>query len=380
MATTMTTPTSSSPDTGVQSETPETPTVDELYDEEEEDIPGAELDEDECFSESQMAAVRRIMVEFEAERQGIAIPPDWHVRDFADAYMGDTQPPWVIKGYLLGESAALTSAQPHSLKSLSWLYACMEAPLKKKVFDHFDAANVTSSLFIETEDPEWLVKARIRGFAKGLGLSAEDRIPGFHFVCPGPFDLVAFETRLGNLLERYHPSFAVLSTLQNLLEGRDWAKSADMQPVNAAIIRLSRKFCPITVITHSPWDKKAKRAAGTVTQTANFIITTHFEKAINKKTGETFAHVKIDSKAGSVADDFTLKLVTEGPKDDPESVRRILFACEGWPRGLARDAVLAELAQDADAPIKEIAERAGVGVRYVQKLLKEEKIVRKAKS
>jgi hypothetical protein len=244
----------------------------------------------------------------------------------------------------------------------------MEAPLTKKVFNYFDAAHVERSLFIETEDPEWLVKARIRGFAKGLGVSD---IPGFNFVCPGPFDLVNFENQLGNLLDKYRPSFAVLSTLQNLLEGRDWAKPAEMQPVNAGIIRLSRKYCPLAVITHSPWDKKQKRAAGTVTQTANFMVTTHFEKAMNRKTNETFAHVVVDSKGGSVVDDFTLKLETAGSSDDPESVRKVLFLCEGWPKGLGRDAVIAEIERDPEASPKEIADRTGMSVRYVQQIIKE---------
>ena len=53
----------------------------------------------------------------------------------------------------------------------------MEAPALHTVWGHFKAPNVTSTLFVETEDPAWLVEARVRGLAKGLGLSSDT--PGF---------------------------------------------------------------------------------------------------------------------------------------------------------------------------------------------------------
>jgi len=300
----------------------------------------------------------------------LALPADWHMREFADAFRSGGPPPWVVEGLVLAESGTIVSAHPHSMKSLSWLFACMEAVAKKKVFGHFPAPGVGGTLFIETEDPYWLVEARIRGFSKGLGLSGKDALPGFHYVCPGPFDLVELKKGLGNLLGFYKPSFAVLSTLQNLLNGRDWRKQEDMQPIMAALMGLARQFCPLILVTHSPWNKKEKRAAGTVTMAANFVISAHYQKLTNRKTCEAFAHVTLDSKAGDVVSNFSLKLETEGDRRDPESVRGIVYAGEGCPRGLAKDAVLAEIALDPNATPKEIADRAGVTARYVQQLMK----------
>jgi predicted ATP-dependent serine protease len=90
--------------------------------------------------------------------------------------------------------------------------------------------------------------------------------------------LVAEEEKLCESLEKYKPHFAVISTLQNLLNGRSWSKPEQMRPVAAAILRLSRSYFPVVLITHSPWDTKQRWAAGTVTQTANFMTTMHYVK------------------------------------------------------------------------------------------------------
>jgi hypothetical protein len=92
-----------------------------------------------------------------------------------------------------------------------------------------------------------------------------------------------------------------------------------MQPVMAAMIKLAQ-LAPLFLVTHSPWDKRQKRAAGTVTQTANFLTAMHYEKKISRKTGETFVHVAVDSKAGALETDFSLKLDIDGSLRDPGSV------------------------------------------------------------
>ena len=293
----------------------------------------------------------------------------WEIRSFSDAMAGATEkPPWVIEDLLLAQSATQVSSHPHSVKSLSWLKACLEALVKRKVWGHFAAPNVRSVLFIETEDPPWLVEARIRGFARGLGLSEQDRVPGFHYACVGPFALLERETNIRALIQQYSLSFIVISTLQNLLQGRDWKSQEDMQPIMAMIVRLSRE-CPIVLLTHSPWDKKQRRAAGTVTQTANFLTTMHYEKVINRKTGETFVHVLVDSKAGALQTDFSLTLLTQGDPRDPGSVHGVKYVGDGWPKGIGKAAVLAAVENDPDASAKEIAERTGMGIRYVQKIM-----------
>lgn len=298
-------------------------------------------------------------------RSPLALHEGWKVRSLSDALEGTgQQPPWVIENLLLSESATQVSAHPHSMKSLAWLSACLEAPARHTVWDHFDASRVNSSLFIETEDSTWVVEERIRGLATGLAIDKADGVPGFHYLRTGPFDLVNEAERLSEILERYHPDFVVLSTLQNLLAGRAWKEQQDMQDVNALIVRLSAEYCPIVLITHSPWDSRQKRAIGTISQAANFLTALHFEKTITK--GEAFVHVTVDSKLGCEESDFTLRLETEG-----EAVRRFIYEGPGRPKGQAKDAVMDALAENPDATPKEIAEQCGVSQRYVQRLMKE---------
>ena len=298
----------------------------------------------------------------------------WDVRGFQDAMKGsDENPPWVIEDLLMEQSATIVSAQPHAMKSLSWLAACLEAVTKQEVWGHFAAPYVKNVLFIETEDAPWLVESRIRGLAKGLGIGKDESVPGFHYDCIGPFDLLKEEGNIRQLIKKHQLDFIVLSTLQNLLVGQDWKSQQDMQPIMALIVRLSRD-CPVVLVTHSPWDKRAKRAAGTVTQAANFLTQIHFEKKRDSMTGETFARVTVDSKVGAEETDFSLKLVTEGAElRDPGSVRRLVHAGGGSSGGSKKDAILALHKENPDATPVEIAKQVGAGKRHVQKILKEAK-------
>lgn len=301
----------------------------------------------------------------------VRLPDPWKVRTLQDAMRAESKgPPWAIQDLLPEQTVTLVAAQPHAMKSLSWLEGCLEAVVFQTVWGEFKTPDARRTLFIETEDPEWLVEARIRGFAKGLGIPPDEATQGFHYACTGPFDLVREFSNLRELVHNVRPDFAVLSTLQNLLAGRSWIKQEEMQPVFAAMLRLARSYCPIVLITHAPWDKRQRRAAGSVTQVANCVTTLHYEKIVNTRTGDTFAHVLLDSKAGAVHDDFHFKLTTEGDKSDPESVRRIIYEGRGWPKGVAKDAVLAALNDDPGASPKEIAERCGCSTRYVQSIIK----------
>ena len=143
-----------------------------------------------------------------------------------------------------------------------------------------------------------------------------------------------------------------------------------MQPIMASIIRISR-LSPTVLLTHSPWNQKERRAAGTVTQTANFVTTAHYQKVMNRKTKETFVNVVMDSKAGAQETNFNLKLLTEGDPREPSSVRGLEYAGEGWPKGLGKAAVLAAIEDDPEASAKEIAERTQMGIRHVQKIMSE---------
>ena len=295
----------------------------------------------------------------------VELPLGWEIKQLTDALAGAGQePPWVIKDLLLAGTATQISAHPHSMKSLAWLAAALEAAARQTVWGHFPATHVTSTLFIETEDTRWLLEERLRGLAKGLGLRGTESAPGFHYLRTGPFDLVKMQSTLKDILNFYKPDFAVLSTLQNLLGGRAWRDQDEMQDVNALFVGLADSFCPIVQITHSPWDSRQRRAIGTVSQAANFATSLHFQKA-HTKVG-TVVHVIVDSKLGAGETDFTLRLEIED-----REVRRIVYEGQGRPKGLAKERVRAEIASDPSASTKEIAERAGVSTRYVQQQLRE---------
>ena len=298
------------------------------------------------------------------------MPAGWKLRNLGDALAGTGEkPPWVIQDLLLAESATQVSAHPHSMKSLIWLNAAIEAVARQTVWGHFEAPGVKSSLFIESEDSLWLVDERIRGIATGLGLSSVEDASGFQYLRTGPFSLVKFETRLQQIFRYYRPNFVVLSTLQSLLDGIDWNEQAQMQAVNAIIVRLASE-CPLVVITHSPWNRNARRAAGSITQAANFLTTMHLEKVNNNKDA-TFVHVSVGSKVGAELSDFSLRLETFGEGKQKE-VRGIKFEGTGWPKGGGKQAILAAIEDSPDATPKEIADRLGVTQRYVQQLMKDQ--------
>lgn len=291
------------------------------------------------------------------------------IKSHADAMQSTiVKPPEVVEGLLLKQTATLVSALPHGMKSLSWLAACLQAPTTHRVWGHFDASKVSRTLFIETEDPEWMVEARIRGLTRGLPLEARNG-EGFQYWCPGPFDLVSQTEELKKRIRDSGADFVVLSTLQNLLHGRNMNKQDEMASVMEAILSITREVCPLSVITHSPWNERSRRAYGAVTQTANFLTTLHYRKMMNTRTKETFAHVLLDSKAGGEDSSFHLKLTTEGNPKDPASVRSILYGGEGWPKGIGKENVLAILEEDPGLSAEEVAERSGVSKRYVNKLI-----------
>jgi hypothetical protein len=122
-----------------------------------------------------------------------------------------------------------------------------------------------------------------------------------------------------------------------------------MHPVTATVLRLARKHCPIVLLTHSPWDEKQRRATGTVTLTSNFVSSLHYKKETNPKTGQTLAHVLLDSKAGAGESDLHLKLETEGEPHEPGSGLRISYGGTGLPKGMGRAAVIAAIEADPDA-------------------------------
>ena len=202
--------------------------------------------------------------------------PEWEIRGLTDAFRNAEAPPWVVKDLVMSGTLTLVSAHPHGMKSLSWLAACMEGVKTGKVFGRFEAPNLKNVLFIETEDPEWLVKKRIQGLAKGLKLPEDAKLPGFHYTCPGPFELIKQQKQLEGLIVQYKLDLIVLSTLQNLLGGRNWKEQGEMADVMAMLVKVARK-CPIVLLTHSPQDRSQKRAIGTITLGANCATHIHSE-------------------------------------------------------------------------------------------------------
>ena len=294
--------------------------------------------------------------------------PQWEIRNLPDAFKDAQSPPWVIKDLVMSGTLTLVSAHPHGMKSLSWLAAAMEGVHTGKVFNHFEAPNLKNVMFIETEDPEWLVKKRIQGIASGLKLPKGAELPGFHFTCPGPFELIKQETQLEQLIEQYKLDLIVLSTLQNILGGKNWKEQGEMAEVMAMLVRLARK-CPIVLLTHSPQDRSQKRAIGTITVGANCATHIHSEKS--EKGGSTYVHWKVDSKGGATETDFSLLLHVDRKDADPvSSVRGLVYAGKG-NKGKTKEQTLVEaMSENPDATVADLASMADCDETYVRRIQK----------
>lgn len=231
------------------------------------------------------------------------------------------EPDWIINTLLLNYASCLCSGLPHAMKSLNWLCAALESVTTRKIWDQFDVRHVKNVLYIETEDHPSVVERRVRELAIGLGLDPKHPPEGFHLATPGPFNLVeAGHTWIRRAIDQSKADWVVLSTLQGLLAGRDWIKQDEMGPVNAILVEISRE-CPIVVITHSPWNRKIRRAVGTVAQAANYLSAMHFEKIVGDDG--TLTHVWVDTKLGE-AQEFKLELITESTLSASGSMRQDL--------------------------------------------------------
>ena len=108
-------------------------------------------------NESEM---RQCIVEYERAKRGLPLESgkqqssavEWNVFTYLDAQQSQiAQPPWKIRGLVVEGGATQISAHPHGMKSLSWLNAALESVTLHTVWRHFDASNVQSVLFIESE-------------------------------------------------------------------------------------------------------------------------------------------------------------------------------------------------------------------------------------
>lgn len=255
--------------------------------------------------------VLTMMTEEKAETEVATHEADWagqwRIRSGKVAVLGPDQPEWTIEGLLAKNSGLLLSGLPHGTKSLMMLLAALQCVTTKIVWGKFRVPDtVRNVVFVETEDSEHMVRRRIKAFCKGLGIDCPP--PGFHVVTPGPFDLLRNgEDILSEVIKKTHADLLILSTLQGLINGSDWKEQKDMAPVNAIMVRLQRNYCSTVLITHSPWNEK--RAAGSVTQAANYSSLMHFVKAETEE--ETVITAKLDSKDTSGDSTFCLKLDIE---------------------------------------------------------------------
>lgn len=281
----------------------------------------------------------------------------------------EPMPPWVFHGLVSQGNGTLVSSQPHGMKSYTWLQASMEGALGKPIWGHFPVSRCHKTLYLETEDPGWMVEQRVTAIANGLGITADDaRDAGcFTLGMLGPFDLVKAEREIRARLDKIQPDMCVLSTLQGLIVGRDWKEQKDMAAVNSLLVRISAQHCPAVVITHSPQDKKQKRAAGTITQAANYPTILHYDKCTTEQG--TFARVHLDSKMGT-NDKFRIRLVNTIPN-------KIRFV---WSRDTDKDALEHYLLEHPDESALEVAAQFDCTPRYVQKLRSSSVSVRMSKT
>jgi hypothetical protein len=298
----------------------------------------------------------------------LGYPAEWYPRSLKEianrAWDTPHQIPWIIEGILPAASSLLCSGQPHATKSLDWLSACIEATVKHTVWGKFDASKVRRALYIETEDPDWMVENRIVGLMKGFGLVPTDALEkyGFYFSATGPFDLVGKEQQIRSLINHVKPDFIVLSTLQGLIPGRSLSEQKDMSEPNAMVVRLA-KLTPMVVITHSPRDSSLRRSYGTIVQDANYLTLMHFEKHI--QDGTTTINVIGDSKLGTELN-FKLRLVTE--VTEHTEVRGV-FHMDHIPD--TRDRIIECKKGNPKMKVTDVAKIVGCSYEYARRVLKD---------
>ena len=300
------------------------------------------------------------------------LPAEWHprtMREIASRTFDSLHTiPWVIKDVLAAQSGLLCSGHPHAGKSLNWLAACVDAVVTHKVWGQFDAKRVKRVLFIETEDPAWLVENRVVGLMRGHGLKSTADLEkfGFYFVSAGPFNLVDYAEKMHALIDHVKPDFMVLSTLQGLVGERSLSEQKDMSAVNALLVSLQKR-APLVVITHSPRDSSAERALGTITQDANYLSLMHFKKKVSN--GEQTIVVTGDSKLGTELS-FDLKLAIATVKQDGEDiteVRRVLHFDHVPSKA---EAILEYLEANPKAKPVEVAKAVECTEQYARKIMK----------
>jgi hypothetical protein len=248
--------------------------------------------------------------------------PEWRIHSGKSAIQGaDDETRWAIEGILQENGGVLDSGLPHATKSMTMLCAGLECVTTRRVWGKFRVSeSVRNVVFVETEDSEAMVKRRLKGLCKGLGIPHPPY--GFHLVRPGPFSLIGEgEERLREIIKKTHADILILSTLQGLINGADWKEQKDMAPINAIFVRL-QELCSLIVITHSPWNEK--RAAGSVTQAANFSTLMHFEKRTDAD-GVTVTHVALDSKESGEEQTFDLELQVVRTGESSTQVRRVCY-------------------------------------------------------
>jgi hypothetical protein len=296
------------------------------------------------------------------------IPLHWKFHDIKEILSEPPKPPpWLIRGLVAQASATSISALPHGMKSFTWLQAAIDAALGRPVWDHFDVTGVKRTLFIETEDAEWMLWQRVHALANGIGVTPADITDAgcFYLGCTGPFDLVKMADKLRNVIRKYKPDFTVLSTLQGLLGERNWNEQGDMGPVNSLLIDIAHNYSPLVSITHSPLNIKLRRPAGSVTQGANFPFQCHFIKRFDN--GQTIVDVKVDSKMGNEEDasKFQLRLC----QCHPDAIRFVYESAAA--ETTKKDIIMAALQGMPNASTNDIAQQFDVGERYVRKLKEE---------
>lgn len=287
------------------------------------------------------------------------VPPNWKFQSLKEILETDlpAEPPWRVKGLVCQGTGTQVSSQPHGCKSYSWLQAVMEASLGLPVWGHFACSGVKKTLFLETEDSEYMLHQRVQAIAHGLGIRSQDLTDATCCTVGnlGPFDLVRMSGELRRALDCYKPDFVVLSTLQGLLAGRDWTRQNEMADVNALLVQLSTEYCPLINITHSPLNTKLRRAAGTVTQAANFGNLVHYQKA--ELDSGTVLNINVDSKMGH-HEKFKLRLMNGRPG-------YVKFAYEP----VSKTADLRKyMDKNPEEPTESIASKFGVSSRYIRKM------------
>jgi RecA-family ATPase len=172
---------------------------------------------------------------------------------------------WIVKDLIPEQSIIMWTGQKASFKSFFNKYLGICIATGTKVLDTYEVVRKGTVLYIDEENGNRRLKARITKICNGLEINTEELID-FHSVIKQGFKLDETNKTTMKLLEHiiihYKPIFIVFDSLVRMMTG-DENSSQDVRKIYNNLSPLMEKYnCAFSLIHHSCKDGKGFRGSG----------------------------------------------------------------------------------------------------------------------